>query len=102
MSRGAIKSHVIDAPVVDSLAFLSADPGPERSGVDVHELRAPVIAHATALRREREIAQPLDADALESHVHRATLHVQRVLRDAAAGDGGQLRVALGRAVAGDD
>src|SRR5690606_6343991 len=79
----------------------SAAPGAEPAGVDVHEVRTLVVAHAAALCLDGEIAQRRRGITAQPDVEGPALHVQRLLRDAVAG-GGELRVALGRTVSGND
>ena len=60
-------SHVIDA----------SRPRCGRAGIDVHEIRALVVADAALLRREREVAQSL---------HRATLSRTSIARPCMCSD----------------
>jgi len=61
-----------------------ADPGAERSGVDVHEVGAPVVAHAAPRGRQRQVAQIRARAIRHAHIDRAAFHVQRVLGNSAA------------------
>ena len=59
-------------------------PGAKRTGIQVYEIRSPVITDTAALQSSSARRQLRTISAGHAHIDGATLHVQTTLRDAAA------------------